>query len=65
MIGCSLDEVLVHATVLVQQPEASFQAMDEDPPLLVREALVVNAAKLVHQSNMAALGQKRAAVDDG
>jgi hypothetical protein len=51
--------------VLVQQPEASFQAMDEDPPLLVHEALVVNAAKLVHQSNMAALGQKRAAVDDG
>jgi len=50
--------------VLVQQPEASFQAMDEDPPLLVREALVVNAPKLV-QSNMAALGQKRAAVDDG
>ena len=59
-----LDEVLVDAAVLVEQAQGGFEAVDERPEFLVREPLVVDAAKPVDHADVAGLREERRVVDE-
>src|ERR671924_1796178 len=60
----ALQEVLVDAALLVQEPQRGFEAMSDRIALSMREPLVINAAKSIHHSDVSGLGQKRGVIDE-
>ena len=59
-----LDQVLIHAASLVQLPKGGLHAMGQSPALGVREAVHVDAAEAVHETDVTGLRQERLAIDE-
>ena len=59
-----LQQVLVDATVFVQEPERRLEAMRERLPLGVRETLIIHAPKPIGDAHVAGLREKRRVVHE-
>ena len=59
-----LDDVLVDAAALIQQPEGGLELVNRGSPLVVRQALGVLTSEAVHHADVPALRHERRVVHE-
>src|SRR5580700_9706567 len=57
-----LDDVLIQAALLIEQPKRGFEPVDQRAALGVRETLVIDPSQAIHNPHVSGLGQERGVV---